>query len=351
MVKEKTSKRNEYLDLCKAVAIVLVIIGHCIQCGQGENYLNEGLFYANPIFITIYSFHMPLFMMISGYLFSRTVKHKKFINIIKNKINQLIVPLICCSVISTLINTYFHILNKKETTLSWFLKKLISNFIEGPWFLWALWWCSIVVLVVHTFLKNLPFAFIIGLLLTFIIPDSCNLELYKYMYPYFVLSYYYGYYEIDNKYNIYINSIYTKITICVLFITSIRLFNYDAFIYTSGYTLIGKDYLKQFINDTYRFYIGLVGSIFVLYVIQYLSKTIHGSVKKILLYIGTNSMGVYLVSNYIFTYILPRITYSFVSINYVVVFIESSIVLMISLFINCIIKNNSILNRLLLGGR
>lgn len=344
-------KRNEYLDLCKAIAIILVIVGHCIQCGQGEEFLNNNLFYENRLFIFIYSFHMPLFMLISGYLFSKTVKSSDYKVIIKSKIKQLLIPLVCSSFINTLINTYFRVINNKNITLLWGLKKIFSNFIDGPWFLWAIWWCSAVTLFVHVIFKDHPLLHILGLLLTFILPDSCGLDLYKFMYPYFVLSYYFGYYDIDKIFNKCINSIYVKITVCILYIVSIRFFSNDTYIYTSGYTLIGKEYLRQLIINIYRFYIGLLGSIVVLYVIRYLKNVINEFVLKRLLHIGKNSLGLYLISGYIFTYILPRITVSFNTINYLAVFVESIIVLVASLAVNGFIKKSSILNKLFLGGR
>lgn len=53
--------RIQYLDNLKGFAILLVVLGHCVQStvtGYDDN----------PIFKVIYSFHMPLFFMISGYV-------------------------------------------------------------------------------------------------------------------------------------------------------------------------------------------------------------------------------------------------------------------------------------------
>jgi len=63
------NKRNNTIDIIKAVAIILVCIGHSIQFGSGFNILSEEIFFDNICFKIIYSFHMPLFMLISGYLF------------------------------------------------------------------------------------------------------------------------------------------------------------------------------------------------------------------------------------------------------------------------------------------
>ena len=48
--------------------IILVIIGHSIQYGSGSNFIEKQMFFNNYLFKFIYSFHMPLFIMISGYL-------------------------------------------------------------------------------------------------------------------------------------------------------------------------------------------------------------------------------------------------------------------------------------------
>ena len=54
-------KRNEFLDILKGVAIILVIIGHCIQYGSGSNYFSQEMYYSNGLFKFIYSFHLFFF--------------------------------------------------------------------------------------------------------------------------------------------------------------------------------------------------------------------------------------------------------------------------------------------------
>lgn len=51
-------------DYLKGIAIFLVVWTHCIQyiCGQT---------FDNPFYALAYTFHMPLFMIISGYLFAK----------------------------------------------------------------------------------------------------------------------------------------------------------------------------------------------------------------------------------------------------------------------------------------
>ncbi len=53
--------RDSYWDVVKGVLILLVILGHVIQYGVG------GDFWHHLVFRSIYTFHMPLFMLVSGY--------------------------------------------------------------------------------------------------------------------------------------------------------------------------------------------------------------------------------------------------------------------------------------------
>lgn len=66
----KTSfqSRNYLIDIIKGIAILLVVIGHNIQYGSDSSLRLTGDFFEHPLYKFIYSFHMPLFTLISGYL-------------------------------------------------------------------------------------------------------------------------------------------------------------------------------------------------------------------------------------------------------------------------------------------
>lgn len=63
MNRETLKVRDITFDAIKLFAIYLVIWGHCILHLQGYKFDQ----WQNPIYRLICSFHMPLFMTISGY--------------------------------------------------------------------------------------------------------------------------------------------------------------------------------------------------------------------------------------------------------------------------------------------
>lgn len=64
--------RNNLLDSLKFFLIVLVVFGHVIEWEKAYRVMST-------LYNCIYFFHMPLFVMISGY-FSRTITFKKYFN-------------------------------------------------------------------------------------------------------------------------------------------------------------------------------------------------------------------------------------------------------------------------------
>lgn len=64
-MKTLTQSRSPYWDTLKGLLILLVILGHC------GTALSDGLL------SVIYSFHMPLFVFISGYFSKKTASYKR----------------------------------------------------------------------------------------------------------------------------------------------------------------------------------------------------------------------------------------------------------------------------------
>lgn len=76
---------------------MLVVLGHCVQFDGGDSNYQHNL-----LFRFIYSFHMPLFFTISGYL---TYKGRYDERLIGKRAVQLLVPFVVWAVISPFLKT------------------------------------------------------------------------------------------------------------------------------------------------------------------------------------------------------------------------------------------------------
>lgn len=346
-----SKERNLYLDILKAISIILVIVGHCIQYGAGAEYLAWGMCLYNPVFIFIYSFHMPLFMMISGYLFAFSCKNKTPLQLLVAKAKQMLVPLFCWSFVSLAVQTIkiFLGLSTHKFTLNWVLGMISSSFWGGPWFLWAIWWCSLVIIIGRWLFRDSPIFYTLVWLATLFIPDVDNTAVYKFMLPFFVLAYLFGTRDLATKLKkIYTNRAFAYSCI-IIFALLLPHYNFDTFIYTTGYSIIGKNIVYQLHNDSLRFVIGLFGSISAMYIVHAFMDVIPEKINKVTAYLGTCTLGIYLISNYIFDEVLKYLPIN--GLNYWLVLLESIIILGVTLLLTMLLKKFKITNRLLLGGR
>ena len=183
--------RDPYWDCLKTALIFLVILGHVIKYHIGNNSIGMG------IYNSLYIFHMPLFIFISG-RFSQKKSNKRYIiSIIKFLetyiVFQLIITLLTDCIIS-------------HNGFSW------SKFLFTPE--WAMWyllalacWRLLIFAIPEKWLKDYPKLIII---LSFVIGLSCGfIPLDEYFtshhilssLPFFMLGYYSQKTNIQNKIN------------------------------------------------------------------------------------------------------------------------------------------------------
>lgn len=133
------NSRNHFLDMAKGVAIILVVIGHTIQ------YRNPD--FDNQLwFRVIYSFHMPLFIFLSGAVASLWFNPEAFaqkpllINLKALSIRtykaftRLVIPFVCWGLIAAFIQ-------KTEQPFISILVNLFRRPDTGLWFLICIFYC------------------------------------------------------------------------------------------------------------------------------------------------------------------------------------------------------------------
>ncbi|AZI87568.1 hypothetical protein EH164_11100 [Kosakonia sp. CCTCC M2018092] len=197
--------RDIHIDFLKALATLLVIIGHSVQFAD-KNFDN------NWIFKIIYSFHMPLFMCISGYLYS---KKESSVKSILNKAKVLLVPFYAWGIISLLYYSWDGVTLAAVVNT---IRQITFDPGQGLWFLWALFICFLIFYILPEKGKEFyAFAFIIILnQLQSTIPSMAyfGMNLVSWQFPFFLIG------LIIKKYNL-INIFRNKIIFCMALLTYI----------------------------------------------------------------------------------------------------------------------------------
>lgn len=341
-------ERNLKIDFYKFFAIFTVVLGHSIQYGSGTVFLSAQLL-ENPVFRFIYSFHMPLFMLLSGYLFHYTITHHSFQHNIISRFSTLFVPIVFWNIVPFIAYTW----HDRPHTLRYLFQAYLITMTDNSWFLWAIFYCSFAVLLVNKLFKDNIFVYLLGLVITFVIPDSHNLFLYKFMYPYFLIGYFYhkNSDKIKEALKKQIESWYCFGILTIIYFILLFFFHTDSYIYSSKYSLLGKAILPQLGIDLFRFCIGLVGSIWILFLLKRIYSLLSQKVAEFLCLIGRNSLGIYMISGLVFVYVLPTLTKSIHELNYFIVLGETVVILFGTLLLSLLLKKWSVTNFLFFGGR
>ena len=273
-------ERLLYIDLIKFVAIFCVIWGHCIQ------YLSNDInFLENIVFKFIYSFHMPLFMAISGFFFNSCLK-LSFLQLIKKKFYQLILPCISWSLIYTIIQLD--------------LNSLAIRVINDFWYLKSLFICYIIGYTSVKIFKKEWIAYLISIILVICTPYITNKYHTHTMYPFFCIG------ILINKYRNIIFK-YHKLLIGVsslCFISMLFFWKGEYTMYISPFCPIQYSKLELSFSNLwiaiFRFFIGLSGVFLFLLVCKSVSDKFKSN-KHLIKFseIGKYTMGIYILQFYI----------------------------------------------------
>lgn len=185
-------ERNPFLDILKGALIIIVVIGHVIQV----NYPNT--FDQVVFFRLIYSFHMPLFIFISGYIAYLSEKEESITSKSWKKFIQLMVPFFAWYFLYKFIGLELF----RTFTLVQYTKTLILSPDNGYWFLYVLFVCYIVLYILKFIQKKLNFlsarvelvmflgtAMFVNMLYFLRYPNFFGIELIKWYLPSFLAGY------------------------------------------------------------------------------------------------------------------------------------------------------------------
>lgn len=319
-------ERDKNIDVAKGIGIMLVILGHI----STPHIINK----------TIYAFHMPLFFIISGYLYN-TTKYSTytFVDFVKKKFKNYIIPYfkisIVCFIIFGVVVNYFR-LGLSDVYFSTLFKYVFGIIYSigtveympncSPiWFLTCLFCAEIIFFVIIKYTKR-HYIFILLSLGIGIILDLLNISNLPWNIDTSVIAVtfiYVGY--ILKRYRMFNN--YKHGYSIILIILS-----YISIKYNTDINVVADMY-----GNYILFYIGAISlSVLILYYSKYIVKS------KILNFFGKNTLFI-MGYNYAINSLYGAYgAYITIIYHWSIVFFNTVVLTMVIILVKNIIRNKSI---------
>lgn len=294
------NQERAYINVVKGIAVFLMIWGHCIQYCAKESF---DVFH-NSVFQFIYSFHMPLFMLISGYLFSISFQKRDLKTLLVHRTQSMLQPIVFASMLNALLAKLptFLLYGTIHVTNG----ELFSGFYS-LWFLWCVLSSSTAAAIAgktaHGPWTQLLYM-ILGVFLVALFPEN---HYHVYMYPYFVAGFYYGMYR--SRIPAWLNK-YAIVSL-VIFIAMVPLYKSKHLIYATPVYTPEMELPDLIRLNAFRWGIGFAGSVSVLtvtgWVFSMLAGKKHGfRILEMLAKLGENSLAIYCISVSLLSVYLPK---------------------------------------------
>jgi fucose 4-O-acetylase-like acetyltransferase len=265
-------KYYDELTILKGIGIILVILGHSFSF-TGFNIVDNN-FINKYIFYTIYSFHMPLFFMIAGFLTSnyKDNLNKKFYI---SKIKRLLIPYIFINIIDAIPRHLFsNLVNNKNNGI----EKIIFYSGAATWFVYTLFILFLIFPIIEKYIIKRDKYYLFGIVLFILnlFEIGSNIKIFTIDRLIYMSFYFYIGYILKKDYK----------KIC-----GIILGNRYFYIIVLLFFIIGRFYTETIIMRVLFPFLG----IFSLWYIVMRNKDIKGKLYNFLIFCGENSLSFYLL--------------------------------------------------------
>lgn len=365
MIEIYRAQRSVYMDVIKGVTIILVTVGHVIQNGGGNEFLTEQLFYENFVFRLIYSFHMPIFAIVSGWFVYSSIIKRTAIENIFNQLHSHFIPLVFWTILIKLLNQVLMLFYGEKICWNNFFLTLPYSILNYFWFLWAVFINSVILIGIYFIFKNKLqiITTVIIFIFLMIIPDGV-FQNHKFLYPYFAVGFFANKFNLSTYYKNKNTSTKIFLMICFTFIFCILFENFhkENYIYVSGISVFmapkfGIDIYRQIYLDIFRWIIGFIGCgmfmIFLEFVFPSLLKTKYLVI--LIQNLGKNTLSIYCLSGVFLELIISELALIFfesgiiTELNYIFVTISSISIIFATYCIGKIINKSRIARKILYG--
>jgi len=154
MIIQTKKEHLSYIDVCKAIGIILVVFGHTYGIPE-------------VLYNIIYSFHMPLFFVIAGIVYNENKYDSfSFKNFLLLKFKTYVIPYICFGIINLILQIFWNLFilrqevsidfifhNLKGIAICWADVQHMPN-CSPIWFLLALFIASVIFWAIIKYLKR-----------------------------------------------------------------------------------------------------------------------------------------------------------------------------------------------------
>lgn len=280
--------RNLYWDVLRGMAMLLVVLGHAGL--EKESLLNRA----------VYAFHMPLFMVISGFFFGFSLRRHTFRENLGRKTAQLLLPVLLIGTLDFLFTA----------DLAVPLRDMAAGYygilIRTLWFLQAVYFSCLAVLVVNRLIRSHSAQLLVFLALcaaSLFVPDFACSTGTKFMFPCFIAGLYMNRLGLDRKYNSLPGRFWLCLAFAVAFCVLLHFFSFGQTFYnTSVFLFSGIDSPASLLyDDLFRVVIGLTGSFAVMTLLyEFFSRLPQqGPVPAFLGLLGRNTLVFYCIHVYL----------------------------------------------------
>lgn len=168
--------RIAFVDFLKAFAISTVLLGHSVEQLSGD------AFWDHPVWTFLYSFHMPLFMFLSGLFFKSSLR-KGFRTVLRTKLVQLGVPSVSAFLVGLAILKVAGL-----ESIADLCEASFAGFMNSVWFLKCLLFCIVIMWPVAKVFRNDALAAVVASAAVLLVPGGETVNL-NFMLPCFCLGF------------------------------------------------------------------------------------------------------------------------------------------------------------------
>ena len=314
-------KRIEFADVLKGLAIFFVAYMHCLECVKGQYFGEPGIM-EDRLFAFVLSFHMPVFMMMSGF-FSGSLKKQSVGYLLKRRFIPILVPLILWTGLSSIWHPTWK-LNLVYGVEYWFLN------------------CVLVIYFLFFFIRFIPErlegVFCIILCAVTMLTSKFTYAHVNSMIPFFCLGYFIKkYYEVIRKKSKHICWV-SFLVFCVMSV----FWDIKWTIYLTPIHLLSNS-PQEIVHIVYRLIIGASGALFLFTLCNLIYNSIKQSkITKWLEWMGKYTLAIYIIHYFFYwVYFLPSCATGIIFIDdYLITPLYTAVLILLCALIIRIVKTN-----------